>query len=1051
MNSISQPESNWTTTVSTAPLILLTLVALAVWWGMHLYFSPRGRRSAWLVACAGLVLGSGALWLGLQALERVVVLDGLWRPALTAIAGAALIEMVVLIYRFERQASTPWTGRTILALRLAFIALLLVVLTEPTLTWKKTEPDERIVAVLMDDSTSMDQSDPQATPAEKLDLAELLLPGKVPSRIRPTKTSQSLRDLASHIATESAWLKQLAQTDAGTPSAEQFNQRREQAIANLRERTTALESRREEVTTLAAEAGMTPANKDALSAIANALSSSCGKVLSDTQKTLQSASLDRLQTDGAPLASQLDQATSALTTLADQLAQLDGAVAEATYQRLSPELRKSIDEAAGQSRRTIARVVAAERPEKKPALEQQLAGRYTVKIYRFAGTPSETTLASWSAPPKTAESAEQLIGRQRTDLAAAIEKIQTDIPRSLSGIVVVSDGRHNAKTLLEPVAHAVGLKNIPVASIIVGSMAPVVDAAVTTSSAPRSVQLSDRVTVRAGVKFVGLAGQAAEVTLTQAGQVVDTKKIQISSNDFRTELELADTPKKTGLASYKVQIAPLTAERSKENNVQDVYVQVTDDPIRLLLIEGRPRWEYRYLRNLFADRDKSVRLQHVLMHPEKIEGSSATPLVNASATRPHGEAEASALPAKAEDWFLFDTIILGDVSPQELGTEAVDILKRFVIERGGRLIVIAGNNSMPHAFTSSPLAEMLPVTVAPSTTAIKPPSEPGYYVRLAPEGDRHTVTQLENNPEDNRILWESLPEQHLRYPIQEAKPGASVLAFAMPFDVPEVFRRTAGTPEEAEQLAQQRKEFMSRNAVLAVQPFGSGQVLFLGFDGTWRFRYRTGDTHHHRFWGQVMRWATTEKLPVGTDVARFGTDRPVYEAGESVITRARLRDKSHAAVTTKGASVVVQEGKREVLRKRLDPLAGSPGMYESDLGPLPPGKEYRVSLAIDDPAKPELAAAANQISTQIVVTQPQSLELSDFSADRITLELLARRTGGVVVSPGESDKVLEVLGPVTREVTHEERFPLWHSSFVLLSLLGLVATEWIVRKKGGLT
>ena len=1051
MNPIPQPESTWTAAVPNAPMFLLALVALAAWGALHLYFSPRRRRDAWLVAAAGMVLGSGAVWLGLKALERIVVLDGLWRPALTAMACAALIEIVVLLYRFERQASSPWTGRTILALRLAFVALLMIVLTEPTLTWKKTEPDQRIVAVLMDDSTSMDQSDPQSTPAEKLDLAELLLPGKVPPRTRPSKTSQSLRDVASHIATESAWLRQLTQTDVSVPAADQFNQRREQAIANLRDRVAAVESRRDELTRLAAETGMPPATKDLLTAICGALGSACNKVLSDVQKTLQSASLDRMRTDGAPLAAQLERATSALASVADQLSQLDAAVADASYQRLSPDLRKSIDEAAGKTRRAIALAATADRPEKKPALEQQLAARYTVKVYRFAATPTETTLASWSAPPKSAESPDQLIGRQRTDLAAALEKVQADIPRNLSGIVVVSDGRHNAKTLLEPVAHAVGLKNVPVASIIVGSMAPVVDAAVTTSSAPRSVQLSDRVTVRAGVKFAGLAGQAAEVTLTLAGQVVDTKKIQISSNEFRTEVELADTPKKTGLASYKVQIAPLPAERSKDNNAQDVYVQVTDDPIRLLLIEGRPRWEYRYLRNLFADRDKSVRLQHVLMHPEKIEGAPASPLVPASATRPHGEAEATALPAKAEDWFLFDTIVLGDVSPQELGTEAVDILKRFVSERGGRLIVIAGNNAMPHAFASSPLAEMLPVTVAPSSTAIKPPSEPGYYVRLAPEGDRHPVTQLENNAEDNRILWESMPEQHLRYPIQDVKPGASVLAFALPFDAPEVFRRTAATPEEAEQLAQQRKEFMSHNALLAVQPFGSGQVLFLAFDGTWRFRYRTGDTHHHRFWGQVMRWATTDKLPVGTDLARFGTDRPVYEAGEPVVARARLRDKSHAAIATQGASVVVQEGKREVLRKRLDPLAGSPGMYESDLGTLPPGKEYRVALVVDDPGRPELVAAANQVSTQIVVTQPQSLELTDFSADRATLDLLARRTGGVVVSPGESDKVLEVLGPVSREVVHEERFPLWHSSIVLLTLLGLVATEWIVRKKGGLT
>ena len=42
--------------------------------------------------------------------------------------------------------------------------------------------------------------------------------------------------------------------------------------------------------------------------------------------------------------------------------------------------------------------------------------------------------------------------------------------------------------------------------------------------------------------------------------------------------------------------------------------------------------------------------------------------------------------------------------------------------------------------------------------------------------------------------------------------------------------------------------------IFVEQNYGFGRVLFVGIDSTWRWRYRVGDTYHHRFWGQLVRW-----------------------------------------------------------------------------------------------------------------------------------------------------------------------------------------------------
>ena len=52
-------------------------------------------------------------------------------------------------------------------------------------------------------------------------------------------------------------------------------------------------------------------------------------------------------------------------------------------------------------------------------------------------------------------------------------------------------------------------------------------------------------------------------------------------------------------------------------------------------------------------------------------------------------------------------------------------------------------------------------------------------------------------------------------------------------------------------------------ALLVQQGYGRGQVLFVGLDSTWRWRFKVGDKYHHRFWGQLVRWAASDKLLEG--------------------------------------------------------------------------------------------------------------------------------------------------------------------------------------------
>lgn len=152
-----------------------------------------------------------------------------------------------------------------------------------------------------------------------------------------------------------------------------------------------------------------------------------------------------------------------------------------------------------------------------------------------------------------------------------------------------------------------------------------------------------------------------------------------------------------------MRLKPDPREIFQENNEWDFKVAVTDDRTNVLLIDGFPRWEFRYLRNLFYGRDKSVHLQFVLLDPAKIYHGREPVSIPASASRPFPQPrEATALPTSPQEWQQFDVIILGDIPPSALADDW-SAIREAVTLRGAMLVCVAGPRYMPHSQTSEVL------------------------------------------------------------------------------------------------------------------------------------------------------------------------------------------------------------------------------------------------------------------------------------------------------------------------------------------------------------
>jgi hypothetical protein len=379
-----------------------------------------------------------------------------------------------------------------------------------------------------------------------------------------------------------------------------------------------------------------------------------------------------------------------------------------------------------------------------------------------------------------------------------------------------------------------------------------------------------------------------------------------------------------------------------------------------------------------------------------------------------------------------DVIILGDLAPSTLTKETIEILDKFVFQRGGTIIVLAGPDYMPHAYADTKLKEMLPMHCDKVEGSLRQGPDSGYRVRLTDEGRQHQVMKQITGKDSNEF-WDQQPVFRWRHPKARAKQGAVRLAYAQ-----------SAYPDGRSVADQERLE--RNNCLIALQSYGAGKVMMLSCDEWWRLRYRTGPSYHHRFWADAIRWGADEKLQAGTANVRLGTDKPRYNVGEEVTIKAKLLNEKSDPISDATVDAKVFRGDKLLTTVRLNAKPGIPGRYEAPLGTQLDAGIYRIELA-GTSVDSLLTGDIKKVETEISVSAAQlTSELVELTADGTKPAVL-----GEVLAPIESAKILEMLGEKSRPIQHSKDWILWDTLPVMLLFLAIGSGEWILRKKAGLT
>ncbi|MEQ8769269.1 MAG: hypothetical protein RIB60_02045 [Phycisphaerales bacterium] len=609
---------------------------------------------------------------------------------------------------------------------------------------------------------------------------------------------------------------------------------------------------------------------------------------------------------------------------------------------------------------------------------------------------------------------------RRTALGAALEDaLRAAAGTPISGVVVISDGRSVDAPARQTVRRLVG-DRVPVFTVPVGSDEPATDLALVRADAPTRAFVDDQIPVRVRLEARGggdgaFAGAVVELVDRASGTVLDALPVDAPAEARTAELTLRSARADAGNAGWSVRVRPGGADLIEDNNARDVNLELVDRPLRLLYLDGYPRWEQRYLKNLVL-REESIASSNLLL-------SSARRYLQ------EGDILIDGVPMSSGEWTEYDVIVIGDLRPELLAPEQLEQMREHVAERGAGLLWIAGEGATPGAWAGTPLADLLPVSVSQGRAGLPSWDEPVVLAR-AEGAARLGLLALDDSASgwpaqltDPAAGWSRLRWAQ-RIDPERVKPTAEVLAWA----VPESAALQRADPAEA-----------GLPAVLSMR-FGAGAVAYVATDEIWRWRYGRGEDLPERFWLPLIRQLGRSSLGQSDASATLTASPSDALVGAGVQIRVDLLDQElvdaapqtvRAEVTRPGAAPV-----RVQLTRSDD--SGVRARYAGTWGADEPGA-YVVRVT-------EPLLAAMDLAAPVSVAWPDD-ERRHPETDHALLADLAERTNGAVVRLTELSSLPDRLP--NRELVirgDPEWATLWDRPVVLAVLVLLLTMEWIGRR-----
>jgi hypothetical protein len=676
-------------------------------------------------------------------------------------------------------------------------------------------------------------------------------------------------------------------------------------------------------------------------------------------------------------------------------------------------------------------------------LLEKLAEKYRVRTYVFdradgvrpltagADDAAAGTIDANGFDPAALAAALTTDG-QVTALGNAIEDVALrHATNHLAGLLVVSDFAWNAGRAPDEAARKL---KVPVYTLGVGARSAV-DLELKLYSDPK-MKKAETSTITVTLRQRDLDGRTVPVRVVARrpeGEAVPGEPLEIVVGERDVALDAGDVtaefpfrPDQTGRWVFHAEVPRQEGEIVDQNNRDEREVTIIDDFLRLLFVEYEPTYEWRFVKEVFH-RDKLVGLRGFRTFLR-----SSDPIV-----REQNELFVPTLTLQRKEFFEHDVIFLSDMPRETMSTRFLDMTKEFVEKFGGGLVVIAGPRFGPGELADTPIADMLPVVLDPDGR-IRDDRE--FTLRRTPQASQYDFMNLgdaepgadvaiseERSASDNERAWANFDRVPWYQPVKGVEPYRSTVLAEHPTDK----TLDGRTPQP----------------LIAIRKYGRGEVVYVGFNEMWRLRRKYGEVYYRRFWGQLIHrmglshaLGSQKRFVVRTDRQRYDADDKVlltveaYDDDFQPLKSEDLPDKVlHAELHRPGGS---GEGEDVVEPLRIAQSDAEKGLYEVRV-PVFEGGQYRV--VVKDPIADDEKVAHFQVTSL-------SVERRKAVRNDAVQRNLALSTGGKAYELDTVNQLLTDFNPPRLTETTVKVIPLWSTWLCFGLLVGLMLTEWSVRK-----
>jgi hypothetical protein len=596
---------------------------------------------------------------------------------------------------------------------------------------------------------------------------------------------------------------------------------------------------------------------------------------------------------------------------------------------------------------------------------------------------------------------------------------------NLAGVIVVSDFAQNSG--LAPVGSAAGAES-PVARL----GAPIYTVGVGATEAldldvrvqpPPKMKRAERATVGVRVGQTGLEGQTVTVRLRavrlqgsavgpdRASDVpIGEKTVTITSPVEYVPFDY--TPQEAGRFQFVAEVDPVPGEVVSQNNRSEREVNIIDDHLRLMYVAYEPNWEWRFVKEVFH-RDKLVGMEGFRTFLR-----SADPKV-----RQTNELFLPTLTPKRSEFFANDVIFLGDMPAAAISQRFGEMAQEFVGKFGGGLVVIAGPRFGPGELANTPLRDMLPVVVDPS---LRIRDQREFTVEVTPAAPRYEFMRLGQA--------ESRPDLHASW---------NRLLGPLPW-----YQPVARLTDQAEALMVHPVDTCAntdkKQPLVAIRPYGRGEVVYVAFDEMWRLRRKYGEEYYRQFWSQLIYRLGMSRALGAQKRFVLRTDRPNYQVEDKVTLIVEAYDGNFEPLSEEKIP------ERQLMAELTVP--GRQGTADQTRSvPISQLREGEFEVRF-----PVLAAGEYRVRVKDPVTDSyveERFQVADLSAERRSgirnktlQDAIAQESRGRSYDLADVSKLVNELDLDRRPEVRTHNNALWSTPLWFIAVVGLMLGEWFFRK-----